>query len=145
METQLYLPQPAGVGATAMPMNKSSALANPNLEQLRAIRRGTCYRTLRFVIDIGFMLAASLIVGYVILAMIGYVRMGFSLGSMGGNMVALAITALAAGIAIVLLYAAYQATVLLIDIADCSIRLVQGQETQLLVPVAQPMPPRFQA
>jgi hypothetical protein len=129
METTLYVPQAPPLPKVEKPLARSSEpIANPlgaptsPAESLRQIRLQTCYKTLRGLVDlvqILFFVAA----GLVVLGSIGVFFAGGEDLPFGGKILYLLIALALAFILVVLGIAWKQAALLLVDIADCQIRL----------------------
>jgi hypothetical protein len=101
--------------------SKLDARLSPEAATLKMIRGASCYKTLRTVIE----LSMGILLGILLLAAIGWV-VGclFSVGELGMTsfpMAALGVVALI--FVAVLVLALRQSCLLLIDIADCQIRL----------------------
>jgi len=125
METKLYIPPPVSAPVVEPPRPAPrSPVANPPLatvlspaESLRKVRQETCYQALRSLVNI--------------LQFLCFVGAGFivSLAILGGSTGAAAgIMGAAMGVAwalilVILGIAGKQAALLLVDIADCQIRL----------------------
>lgn len=110
------------VARVSVPAPASITGVSGTAATLKQIRRQTCYKTLRELIDlvqILFFVAAGL---FILGALLGVVFGGDQMLA-GGKIVTLIVGAASAFILIVLAIAWKQAALLLVDIADCQIRL----------------------
>jgi hypothetical protein len=132
METRLYVPTTPKPPSTAAEKPKFSPPQVTQLaRELGDIRARSSYKTLRTVIDVIFLVAKILVGLAAATSAVGAFEAHVGSSSTTWQAVALALTACAVGaVVVVLLHAAHQAAVLLIDIADCSIRLVTAQESK---------------
>jgi len=139
METQLYVPQsigalnPAIMPPRSFPPPKSAKTAprsaNAFASKLAQIRLATCYKTLRIVIDVVFTLSKVLVALAGTLLFVGSIFTPFEDISVPAKIAIQVAFVLATLLAVGLLHAAHQASLLLVDIADSSVRLVTVQES----------------
>ncbi len=131
METKLYNPK-----KQPQPRPKSAPKPhNPFAQSLAGIRVESCYKTLRGVIDFTFILAKALAGLFAVLSILGSVLMSSFEARVPWwqSLLMAAAAAIAALVIIGLLHAAHQASLLLVDIADCNIRLVAAQESRSML------------
>jgi len=131
METKLYVPPPAPVPKVEKTVHRSSEpIANPltapssTADTLKLVRQESCYKTLRGLIDL-VQVAFFIGGGFSVLMALATVFFGGSDLPIANHIGALVI-GLASGFILVVLGIAWkQAALLLVDIADCQIRLAQ--------------------
>jgi hypothetical protein len=123
-ETPLYVSQQAKpVPKPAVPISTPQERQLSSAESLKLIRQQTCYKTLRSLIDmvqILFFVAAGLLA----IGSIGVLFEGSEELQAAAKITSLIIGLVLAFILTVLAIAWKQAALLLVDIADCQIRLV---------------------
>lgn len=120
METTLYVPPPLPVPQIEKLIQKPSSPA----EALKQIRQQTCYRTLRSLIDLIqkllFIFAGLSALASISVPILTAVREGDGLA---GGIVSAILGVVCSAIIVVVAIAWKQAASLLVDIADCQIKL----------------------
>ena len=133
MDTLLYVQPPAPLPAKAARSAGSGQVANPRFtplpaaEALKQIRKQSCYKTLRSVIEFSM----GLLLGILLLAEIAIIIGGiFGMSELGFISIPLTILeSVAVLFGSVIVLALRQSSLLLIDIADCQIQTASERKT----------------
>jgi hypothetical protein len=96
------------------------------------VRGASCYKTLRIVTDVTFHICIAIVILAAVLVVVDLIAIGFGGNGSGSgwNVLEHIGIVLAAILFAGLLHAAHQAALLLVDIADCAIRMSKSGESQ---------------